>query len=166
MGLLCNKYETHKRYIHHSTYLLFATRWVQNFQIIRAHEWGRKVWGRGGEGNVHLMCVGVGTFQVNKKQIVTAEQSHLWRFNTLIHTNALTHTQANCLYGMWNFSLRACNPFQATRFAPSFSPYPKLFACFAYFGYFYCMWHTGRIQISQDSTSNSPHLSDVFRFRI
>lgn len=46
----------------------------------------------GGEGIAHLIRVGVGTFQVNKKQIVTAEQSHLWRFNTLIHTNAHTHT--------------------------------------------------------------------------
>lgn len=57
----------------------------------------------GGEGIAHLIRVGVGTFQVNKKQIVTAEQSHLWRFNTLIHTNAHTHdthTRANCLYAM------------------------------------------------------------------
>lgn len=79
----------------------------------------------GGEGIAHLIRVGVGTFQVNKKQIVTAEQSHLWRFNTLIHTNAHTHdthTRANCLYAMWNFSLRACNPFQATRFALSIPP--------------------------------------------
>lgn len=127
----------------------------------------------GGEGIAHLIRVGVGTFQVNKKQIVTAEQSHLWRFNTLIHTNAHTHdthTRANCLYAMWNFSLRACNPFQATRFAPLYSPFPGTYVRFAYFGYFYCMRHTGRIQISQDSistsTSSSPHLSDVFRFRI
>lgn len=123
----------------------------------------------GGEGIAHLIRVGVGTFQVNKKQIVTAEQSHLWRFNTLIHTNAHTHAGKLSLCHVKLFS--ACvQPIPSDKICPLYFPLPGTYARFAYFGYFYCMRHTGRIQISQDSistsTSSSPHLSDVFRFRI
>lgn len=123
----------------------------------------------GGERIAHLIRVGVGTFQVNKKQIVTAEQSHLWRFNALIHTNAHTHPGKLSLCHVKLFS--ACvQPIPSDKICPLYSPFPGTYVRFAYFGYFYCMRHTGRIQISQDSistsTSSSPHLSDVFRFRI
>lgn len=77
----------------------------------------------GGEGIAHLIRVGVGTFKVNKKQIVTAEQSHLWRFNTLIHTNAHTHAGKLSLCHVKLFS--ACvQPIPSDKICPLLFPLP------------------------------------------